>query len=44
MGVPLSVLDLSSAPPGGTQADGVRETLQAARAAERLGYRRFWVA
>jgi luciferase family oxidoreductase group 1 len=42
--VPLSVLDLSPAPIGGTQAQGVRDTLEAAKAAERLGYRRFWVA
>jgi len=44
MGVPLSVLDLSPAPLGGTQAEGVRAPLEVARAAERLGYRRFWVA
>jgi luciferase family oxidoreductase group 1 len=42
--VPLSVLDLSPAPIGGTQAQGVRDTLEAARVAERLGYKRFWVA
>ncbi|MFI4935804.1 MAG: MsnO8 family LLM class oxidoreductase [Caulobacterales bacterium] len=42
--LPLSVLDLSPAPLEGTQAQGVRETLEVARAAERLGYRRFWVA
>jgi luciferase family oxidoreductase group 1 len=42
--VPLSVLDLSPVPLGGTQAQGVRETLEAARAAEQLGYKRFWVA
>ena len=29
---------------GGTQAQGVRETVEVAKAAERLGYRRFWVA
>src|SRR5580658_836115 len=44
MGAPLSVLDLSPAPLGGTQAEGVRETLEVARAAERLGYRRIWMA
>jgi luciferase family oxidoreductase group 1 len=41
---PLSVLDLSPLPLGGTQAQGVRETIEVAKAAERLGYRRFWVA
>lgn len=40
----LSVLDLSPVPLGGTQAQGVRDTIETARAAERLGYRRFWVA
>jgi luciferase family oxidoreductase group 1 len=42
--VPLSILDLSPKPLDGTQAQGVRDTLEAARAAERLGYHRFWVA
>jgi luciferase family oxidoreductase group 1 len=42
---PYSVLDLSPvSADGGTQAQGVRDTLEAARAAERLGYKRFWVA
>ncbi|MGH6958564.1 MAG: MsnO8 family LLM class oxidoreductase, partial [Caulobacteraceae bacterium] len=41
---PLSVLDLSPIPLGGTQAEGVRETIEVAKAAERLGYRRFWLA
>src|SRR5579863_4875579 len=41
----LSALDLSPvSADGGTQAQGVRDTIQAARAAERLGYKRFWVA
>ncbi|HUZ12798.1 MAG TPA: MsnO8 family LLM class oxidoreductase [Caulobacteraceae bacterium] len=41
----FSVLDLSPvSAEGGTQAGGVRDTLEVARAAERLGYRRFWVA
>ncbi len=44
MTVPLSVLDLSPVPVGGTQAQGVRETIAVAKAAERLGYKRFWVA
>jgi len=40
-----SVLDLSPvSAEGGTQAQGVRDTLEVAKAAERLGYKRFWVA
>lgn len=42
---PWSVLDLSPvSADGGTQAQGVRDTIEVARAAERLGYHRFWVA
>jgi luciferase family oxidoreductase group 1 len=40
----LSVLDLSPVSGAGTQAQGVRDTLEVAKAAERLGYHRFWVA
>lgn len=40
----LSVLDLSPVSGDGTQAEAVRETIQVAKAAERLGYHRFWVA
>src|SRR3954468_3280645 len=40
----LSVLDLSPVTGDATQAEAVRETLEVARAAERLGYHRFWVA
>ncbi|MBL8773971.1 MAG: MsnO8 family LLM class oxidoreductase [Phenylobacterium sp.] len=40
----LSVLDLSPVTGDATQAQAVRETLDVARAAERLGYHRFWVA
>ncbi len=41
----LSVLDLSPVSmDGGTQAEGVRDTIEVAKAAERLGYHRFWVA
>jgi len=40
-----SVLDLSPVSvEGGTQASGVRDTLEVAKAAERLGYHRFWLA
>ena len=40
----LSVLDLSPVSGDGTQAQAVRDTLEVARAAERLGYHRLWVA
>jgi luciferase family oxidoreductase group 1 len=40
----LSVLDLSPVTGDATQAQAVRDTLEVARAAERLGYHRFWVA
>jgi luciferase family oxidoreductase group 1 len=40
----LSVLDLSPVTGNATQAQAVRETIEVARAAERLGYNRFWVA
>jgi luciferase family oxidoreductase group 1 len=41
---PLSVLDLSPVSLGGTQAQGVRDTVEIAKAAERLGYKRIWMA
>ncbi|MCC7104605.1 MAG: LLM class flavin-dependent oxidoreductase [Chloroflexi bacterium] len=40
----LSVLDQSPIRGGGTAADAVRETLQLAEAADRLGYHRYWLA
>ncbi len=40
----LSVLDLSPVSGSNTQAQAVRESLEVAKAAERLGYHRFWVA
>lgn len=40
----LSVLDLSVVTGNDTQAQGLRDTLETARAAERLGYHRFWVS
>jgi luciferase family oxidoreductase group 1 len=40
----LSVLDLSPVTGDATPAQAVRETLEVARAAERLGFHRFWVA
>ncbi|HEY2750634.1 MsnO8 family LLM class oxidoreductase [Phenylobacterium sp.] len=40
----LSVLDLSPVTGDATQAEAVRETLKIARAAERFGYHRLWLA
>lgn len=40
----LSVLDLSPVSGLGTQAQAIRDTVEVARAAERLGYSRFWVS
>jgi luciferase family oxidoreductase group 1 len=42
--VKLSALDLSPVTGDATQAQAVRETLEVAQAAERLGYHRFWLA
>jgi luciferase family oxidoreductase group 1 len=42
--VPFSVLDLSPIPVGSTAADSLRNTLEYAQHAERLGYQRFWLA
>src|SRR5438552_1747469 len=41
---PLSVLDLAPIVAGATAADAFRNTLDLARHAERLGYRRYWLA
>jgi luciferase family oxidoreductase group 1 len=41
---PLSVLDLAPITVGSTPSDALRNSLDLARNAERLGYRRFWVA
>ena len=40
----LSVLDQSPIRAGATPADAVRETIELAQAAERLGYHRYWLA
>ena len=40
----LSVLDLSPVTEGGSPADSMRNSLDLARRAEALGYRRYWVA
>jgi len=42
--IPLSVLDLAPIPAGSTPGDALRNSLDLARHAERLGYRRHWVA
>jgi luciferase family oxidoreductase group 1 len=42
--VPLSILDLSPVIQGGTPAEALHRSLDLARHAERLGYRRFWLA
>lgn len=42
--VPLSVLDLSVVRDGGTSSEALAATTELARAADRLGFRRFWVA
>jgi luciferase family oxidoreductase group 1 len=42
--VPLSVLDLAPIVQGGDAAQALRNTLDLARHAERLGYRRYWLA
>jgi luciferase family oxidoreductase group 1 len=42
--IPLSVLDLAPVPEGADAAQALRNSLHLARTAERLGYRRFWMA
>ena len=42
--IPFSVLDLAPIVEGATAADAFRNTLDLARHAERLGYRRYWLA
>ncbi len=41
---PFSVLDLSPIPAGQTASDALRNSLDLARQAERLGYGRYWLA
>jgi luciferase family oxidoreductase group 1 len=43
-GLPLSVLDLSIVASGRTSAEALADTTAAAKHAESLGYRRYWVA
>jgi luciferase family oxidoreductase group 1 len=42
--VPFSVLDLSPIPQGAAASDALRNTLDLARHAERLGFLRYWLA
>src|SRR5688500_18317081 len=42
--IPYSLLDLAPIRQGGTAAEAFRNTLDLARHAERLGYRRYWLA
>jgi luciferase family oxidoreductase group 1 len=42
--IPLSILDLATVATGSSPAQALRETTMLAVEAERLGYRRFWVA
>ncbi len=42
--IPLSVLDLSPIIEGGDAAQALRNTIDLARHAERLGFRRYWLA
>jgi luciferase family oxidoreductase group 1 len=42
--IPFSLLDLSPIPQGATASDALRNTLDLARHAEALGYRRYWLA
>jgi len=44
LGVPLSILDLAVVGRGSTPADALRNSIDLVREAERLGYRRHWVA
>lgn len=42
--IPLSVLDLSPVPEGSDAAQSLRNTLELAQHAERLGFHRYWLA
>ena len=42
--IPLSVLDLAMVPDGASSGEALRQTTEFARAAERAGYTRIWVA
>src|SRR5271163_3374411 len=42
--IPFSILDLAPVAAGASPADALRNSLELAQHAERLGYRRYWVA
>jgi luciferase family oxidoreductase group 1 len=42
--IPLSILDLAPVPEGADAGQALRNSLELAQSAERLGYRRFWMA
>ena len=44
MALPLSILDLSPIPSGSTASQALRNTIDLARLADRLGYTRYWLA
>jgi luciferase family oxidoreductase group 1 len=44
MALPISVLDLSPVSSGSTSPEALRNTIDLARLADRLGYTRFWLA
>ncbi len=44
MNLPLSVLDLSPVGAGVSPSEAIRESIELARAADRLGYTRYWFA
>jgi len=44
MAIPLSVLDLSPVATGSSSGQALRNTLELARLADRLGYTRYWLA
>ena len=44
MSVPLSILDLVSISEGSTARDAIKASMESARLADRLGYRRLWFA
>lgn len=44
MKIPFSILDLAPVLEGGTPAESLRNSLDLARHAERLGYHRYWMA
>jgi luciferase family oxidoreductase group 1 len=44
MQIPVSILDLSPVPAGGSAAQSLRNSIDLARHADTLGYRRYWLA